>query len=154
MRCLKLILITFFLFSCRNKVNVSYKTSEIDFIGNWYSIKNNTYQEFYFTENTMYGYSPYSGDIYQYSYIIKRDSIFRYFIHPELKNQTHEYFSKILKKELLQIKLTSRTLIRLEDENTLEMYINKKLDYKTYDKFGVHRKNLAIPLDSLVKMAE
>jgi hypothetical protein len=99
----------------------------------------------------MYEYSPYSGDIFQFNYIIKQDSIFRYFIHPELKNQTYEYYNKILKTDSVQIKLKTICLIKLINQNTLEMFVNKVIDHKTYDKFAIHRKNLAIPLDTLAK---
>lgn len=153
MKYLLLVLTTFFFFSCKKKENISPEIDLINITGNWYSVKDNNYQEYYFTENDMYEYSPYSGDVFQYSYIIKQDSIFRYFKHPELKNQIHEYYSKILKIDSLQIKLKTRSLIRLKDENTLEMFVNKEIDHKIYDKFGIHRESLIIPLDSLAKKA-
>lgn len=153
MKYLLLIFTVFFFFSCKKKDSINPSIDQVNMTGNWYSIKNNNYQEYYFTKDEMYEYSPYSGDIFQYNYIIKQDSIFRYFKHPELKNQTHEYYNKILKTDSLQIKLETRSLIKLNNQNTLEMFVNKDIDHKTYDKFAIHRKNLAIPLDSLAKKA-
>lgn len=153
MKYLILILISLLVFSCKGKDNIDSDLDRINIMGNWYSIKNNNYQEYYFDENGMYVYSPYSGDVLEYNYTIKHDTIFRYFKHPELKNQVYEYYNKILKTDSLRIELNTRSLIKLNNENTLEMFINKDIDRSTYDKYGIYRNNRAIPLDSLMKKA-
>ncbi len=154
MRYFQIILIVLLLFSCKNKERASINIDTKDILGNWYSLENNSYNEYYFEEDDLYFYSPYSGEVFQYSYIIKQDSIFKYFKHPELKDQEYEYYNKILKIDSLKIIFENIILIKLEDTNTLEMLINNEIDHKTFDKFGIHRERLAIPLDSLEKISQ
>lgn len=150
MRYFQIILIVLLLFSCNNKESANINIDTKDILGNWYSIENNSYREYFFEEDFMYDYNVYSKDVFQYSYIIKQDSIFRYFKHPELKNQTYEYYNQILRIDSLRIIFKDITLNRLDDINTLGMFVKDEIDHKTLDKFGGHRENIAIPLDSLL----
>ena len=130
MKKLKLVVVLFLLFSCNNKEEKVFDNSLL--LGNWVSLSNDTYQEYYFNDSSIYIYDPYSGNTLQYRYILKNDSILRYFVHPELKNQEYEFYSRAVKFDSNQINLKNKTLYRLRDTNTLEMFINKKIDSKVY----------------------
>jgi|SRR5690606_15487589 len=153
MKYLVFTLLSVVLFSCKKNDNNNQNINSVDIIGNWYSVKDNNYQEYYFTKNKMYEYSPYSGDVLEFNYIIKHNSIYRYFNHPELKNHSYDFYDNILQIDSLHVKLKTKSLIKLNKKNTLQMFLEKKIDYKTFDKFGIYRKNLSISLDSLAKKA-
>lgn len=130
MKKLKLVVVLFLLFSCNNKEEKVFDNSLL--LGNWVSLSNDTYQEYYFNDSSIYIYDPYSGNTLQYRYILKNDSILRYFVHPELKNQEYKFYSRAVKFDSNQINLRNKTLYRLKDTNTLEMFINNKIKAKVY----------------------
>jgi hypothetical protein len=142
MKHLKLIVVSFLLFSCTN--NKSTFDSTI-LIGNWASLNKEIYQEYYFDGDDMYIYDIYSDNILQYHYTVNNDSIFRYFVHPELKDNEYKFYSRAVKFDSNQINLRNKTLYRLKDNNTLEMYINKKIDSKIYNKSCISRASLLSP---------
>jgi len=137
---ISLVIIIFFFISCKKEKSIDL----IDLLGNWSSTENGVYQEYFFTESNMYVYRPESGDIFEYNYLIQNDSISRYLKHLDLKDKPHKYYDRIIKTDSLQIILSFRILNRLNDENTLEMYLNKEISHKTYDKFGLIRRGFAL----------
>lgn len=130
MKYFKLILlISILTISCKDE---KVRLDDALLIGNWSSLKQETYQEYYFNGQNMYVYDPYSGNTLKYNYKIKNDSIFRYFIHPDLKNQEYEYYSSVVKHDSLRIELKTRVLNKIKNTITLEMYINNQVNKEDY----------------------
>lgn len=133
MKKLKLGVVILLLFiSCKDKNKDKVVFDNTLLLGNWGTIKNDHYQEYYFDTESMYTYDPYSGNTLQYRYVLRNDSILRYFVHSELKNQEYEFYSRVVKFDSNQMNLRNKTLHRLKNTNTLEMFINKKIDPKVY----------------------
>ena len=142
MKKLTLIIVVLF-FSCSKEKKINFDNTLL--IGNWSSLENNTYQEYYFDIDNMYIYDPYAGNILQFKYIVKDNSIFRYFVHPELNNQNYEYYDKIVKSNSSHVILGTKKIIKIKDSITLEMLINKKVDPDSYYERCLKRGNIDVP---------
>ncbi|WP_109435600.1 hypothetical protein [Aquimarina sp. AU119] len=121
---------TFLLLSCSN-VNQEEKIQSIQ--GNWYSTKNNFYEEYYFDkQNNMYSYDPYSENISHFQYIITKDSLFRCFVHPDLNNE-YVFYDKILYLDSTLIKFNKIRLTRLlNTEIGLDSYIQGEINRREF----------------------
>ncbi len=151
MKYFTLFLLLFFFFSCKNKQNENSDIVSLGMLGNWSSYQDKSYYEYFFTENYMYTYNPNAGSVFQYDYVFRQDSIFLHDTRPEFKDEPYNYYDKVLKTDSLEIILETKSLIRIKGTNTLESFVNKEIDHKTFDTYGKHRQNLVIPLDSLLK---
>ncbi|MBG6130734.1 hypothetical protein IWQ47_002198 [Aquimarina sp. EL_43] len=146
MKYIKITILVVLFFSCNKEKE--YNSDNVLVVGNWYDLKKESYQEYYFDDKSMYTYDPYSGNVSEYHYITRNDSIFRYFVHPELSSE-YKFYDRIIEQGSLQIKLENTTLIKVkEDSNTLEMFINNKIDEKKYYTSCMDREKNTIPPDS------
>ncbi|MCH2197011.1 hypothetical protein [Kordia sp.] len=99
--------------------------------GNWYSIQDNTYLEYFIKKNEIYVYSVAAGYLYKYDYIIRNDSIFNK-LDENLKTDDYKFYNKILKISPDTLHFSYRKLIRLDNENSLEDLILKKINKEEY----------------------
>ncbi len=136
MKYLKITLVVFLFFSCNEKKE---SNNEFNLIGNWYSFFDNSYQEYYFDGESMNVYDPYSGNVLEYKYTVKNDSILRYFVHDNQTESNYEYFNTVLEADSLQVRLKEKNLKKIETENTLEDFLNRKIDSKAYYNFCMER---------------
>lgn len=132
-----IILATFF--AC-NKDKEKFDKSLL--IGNWASISNDTYQEYFISDKEMYVYNPYSGDIIEYRYYIQGDSIFRSLSNPDIINPEYLFYSRAVKFDKNQINLRTKALYKLKENNTLEMYIKNETDSLSFTKASYQRESV------------
>lgn len=139
MKHLKLILIILTFISCNEKEEETKDLQLID--GNWYSVKNDTYLEYYFNKNTMYTYSVYGNNVHKYNYKISKDSIFTSYEDDDLNYKaTYKFFSRIIKIDSTKTILETRELNKLEDEsNTLKMLLDNHINMKIYERECIKR---------------
>ncbi len=138
-----LILVAILFFSCNKEEKNNFNNDLLK--GNWSSLNNNTYQEYYFDSDDMYIYDPYAGNIFQFKYIIKGNSIYRYFVHPELENKNYEYYDKIIKFDSSVIDLEKKKIVKVKDSITLEKFINSKVNHDSYYESCIKRGNINVP---------
>ena len=143
MKYLKIISVIILFASCNQESKITL--TEDSLIGNWSSLNNNTYQEYYFDNDDMYIYDTYDVNILQYKYVVKENSIYRYFVHPELKDQDYEYYEKIVGFDSLVINFKGRKIKKIKDSITLEMLINKKVDETLYYHSCTKRGGINVP---------
>ncbi|MFC5046887.1 hypothetical protein ACFSTE_10945 [Aquimarina hainanensis] len=139
MKFFKVIIVLFLVLSCSNN-ETSFDNSLL--VGNWSSLRKGNYQEYYFDGETMYLYDLNTDNIVKYKYTIKGDSIYRSFIHPDLKNSESKYFSRVVKFDDDQLTLRTKVLHRINSINTLEMFLKKEIDSTTYYKYLYKREAL------------
>lgn len=112
--------------SCYNNKEVVSKLE-----GNWYSIQDNTYLEYFIKKNEIYVYSIAADYLYKYDYIVRNDSIFNK-LDRNLKTDDYKFYNKILKISSDTLHFSYRKLISLDNKNTLEDLILKKINKEEY----------------------
>ncbi|WP_272860797.1 hypothetical protein [Aureisphaera galaxeae] len=110
--------------------NEAKLTDDKNLLGNWYSVKNNHYFEYFFENSKMYVFSTSSLDLFEYDYYIKNDSIFNSILLPSGKNGEYKFHSIIIDNDGSRLKLSTRTLERMVDSTeTIDKFLNEKIDY-------------------------
>ncbi|MEO1030140.1 MAG: hypothetical protein AAFX55_01985 [Bacteroidota bacterium] len=139
MRKLKYLIIVLIFVSCHT--NEKYAKSLQHIEGDWYSIKNGTYLEYYIDKNTMYTYSAYANNINKYDYKISNDSIYVSYIDDGINyREAYKFYSKIIDIDSMKTVMTTRELNKLKNAVvTLKMVINKEVDLKTYESACIKR---------------
>ncbi len=148
----KLLIILFCLLSCKNSIDNSNGHINRIVLGNWNSVKDGSYQEYFFNKTDMSIYSQ-SGNIYTYSYLINSDGVLKIKEHSGTEAKSYKFFDEIISIDSTKIMFENRTLLKIGDENSLEQYFNKTIDYDTLNFYSQRRKEFAIPLDTLMKLS-
>lgn len=152
MRKFTLLFVLICFVSCRNEQKDKLSSiANTDILGNWSSSEEKAYYEFFYTESKMYAYNPNASSLFQYSYIIRNDSIFLHDDRVEFKNEHYKYYDKISKADSLSVTLGTRVLSRVKEKNTLEDFVLEKISHEVFDKYSRKRQSYVIPLDSLYK---
>ncbi|WP_282163100.1 hypothetical protein [Ulvibacterium marinum] len=94
-----------------------------------------------------------SGNIYTYSYLINSDGVLKIKEHSGTEAKSYKFFDEIISIDSTKIMFENRTLLKIGDENSLEQYFNKTIDYDTLNFYSQRRKEFAIPLDTLMKLS-
>lgn len=119
-------------------------------LGDWFSLDNNGYIEYYFDEQTM-SIHGLSGNIYSYEYHLRKNKKLE--LVDNSGNSSSHLFEDIVKVDSFEIVFKNRTLHRLNDNQTLGRYLDKKIEYDSLSFYFMQRNSAAIPIDTLLKMA-
>lgn len=117
--------------SCKEEIVENKKKQSID--GNWYLIENLSYSEIYFSEDKMYVYNPYSGDILTYNYYIKNNSLYRLYNDPSLTDEPYKLYKDVNQINNSSLKFSDCKLIKINKGILLEYYIKNNVTFKEYD---------------------
>lgn len=141
----KILAIIILLASCADSKDYNFDKTLL--LGNWYDTKDNFYQEYYFDNEHLYTYDPYSGNISKYNYQLQKDSLVRFYVHPELV-QEYKFYDRIIELDSFSIKMGKRSLEKLrEEKRTLEQLVNDKISKSEYFQSCIQREQKVIPLN-------
>lgn len=117
--------------SCKEEIVENKKKQSID--GSWYLIENLSYSEIYFSEDKMYIYNPYSGDILTYNYYIKNNSLYMLYNDPSLTDEPYKLYKDVNQINNSSLKFSDCKLIKINKGILLEYYIKNNVTFKEYD---------------------
>ncbi|RZS93140.1 hypothetical protein [Aquimarina brevivitae] len=122
--------IVFILFiSCNHIKKINPELIE----GNWSLVRNDTYELYYFNNDEMYTYEPYSENIVHFNYFIVEDSLYRCFVHPELLNKDYVFYDKIVKLDSFNLEFRKIELERLQNSQVgLDSYLLGKISRRNF----------------------
>ncbi|UZO81359.1 hypothetical protein NBT05_02535 [Aquimarina sp. ERC-38] len=109
--------------------------------GSWFSLNDNSYSEFYFEEDNYYIYDIRAGNLVEYRYKLKNDSLFRNLSLNKKEDENFEFYSLIKKFDENQINFKYKSLIRYQDSISIENYIKGEIKKDIYDSTVIKRLN-------------
>lgn len=151
MRTFLKIIVAFLCLTSCNDQNEKIKTKSTSLIlGDWFSLENNNYTEYYFDERKMSTHGL-SGNIYSYEYHLENGKNLK--LVGDAGNKLSQYFEDIVKVDSFEIVFKNITLHRLNEKHTLGSYLDKEIELDSLSFYFLQRNAAAIPIDSLLKMA-